>query len=238
VARRKRVEEVAEETSVRQVAVVPAVLWSASAIAAGFILYNVFLGQSQRAIDLAQSRNTDLQRTAEKAEAQLGNNTTVIVQYDPLVEEAQRLLLATGYYKGLVDGVRGQRTLEAIHAYQRQNNLQLTQKITPQLLEHMKYMRKLNDASQFTGSTGEVAQKPAGPVGPVGNVLIMRVQNALAAMGYDPGEPDGKLSPKTREAIARFEQENKLRVDGEIDRALIVELARITNDGALLKLAN
>jgi peptidoglycan hydrolase-like protein with peptidoglycan-binding domain len=232
VARRKKVEEVEIETGAMQVAAVPAVLWSASAIAAGFILYNLFLGQSEKAIELAQSRNADTQTTLEANQTQRNDLNTVVVQYDPLVEEAQRLLLASGYYKGLVDGVKGQRTQEAIQAYQRDNNLKVTETITSELIDHIKYMRKLNDASQFTGSTGQLAKKQ------VGDVRVMRVQNALAAMGYDPGTADGRLSPKTREAIALFEQANKLPVDGEIDRALIIELARTTSDSALLKLAN
>ncbi len=226
MVRRKRVEQ--EPGTAPGISPVSAVIWSAATLAFGFILYNLFLGQSQQAIELARSRDPS---KATNVEAQRNDINTIVVHYDPKVEEVQRLLLTTGHYKGLVDGVNGRQTQDAIEAYERDNKLKISTEITVELIDHIKYTRKLFDAAQFTGSTSAAQSLPHG------NPLILRVQNALAAMGYDPGEATGILNPKTRSAIARFEQENKLAADGEIDRALITELARVTGDEALLKLA-
>ena len=46
-------------------------------------------------------------------------NATIVLKYDPRVEEVQRALLATGNYRGMVDGVAGKNTRLAIAAYQK-----------------------------------------------------------------------------------------------------------------------
>ena len=51
------------------------------------------------------------------APAEVSN--TVILKYDATVEDVQRELLSTGDFKGLVDGVIGQKTKFAIQQYQR-----------------------------------------------------------------------------------------------------------------------
>jgi len=47
---------------------------------------------------------------------------------------------------------------------------------------------------------------------------IRQVQIALNAQGFDIGEPDGKLGPKTRQALIMFQRQNGLQVTGQIDR--------------------
>ncbi len=54
--------------------------------------------------------------------------TSITIKYDPLVEDVQRELLATGHYRGLVDGVAGKQTLLAIKSYQQDNQLPLRAK--------------------------------------------------------------------------------------------------------------
>lgn len=43
-----------------------------------------------------------------------------------------------------------------------------------------------------------------------------RVQSALAAQGYDPGQPDGKFGPRTRGAIQAWQQANGYEATGEL----------------------
>jgi len=43
---------------------------------------------------------------------------------------------------------------------------------------------------------------------------IIDVQNALHNAGFDIGDIDGKLGPKTKKAIQEFQKENNLTVDG------------------------
>ncbi len=49
--------------------------------------------------------------------------------------------------------------------------------------------------------------------------FIRDVQNALSNAGYDPGEYDGHLGWRTREALRNFQRDQGLPVTGTIDRA-------------------
>ena len=85
------------------------------------------------------------------------SGTTVVIKYDPLVEDVQRELLGAGIYRGMVDGVIGDRTKNAIIAYQQLNGLTLTGEVSAELVAHIKYTRKIQQAAEFTGSVEPVA---------------------------------------------------------------------------------
>ena len=53
---------------------------------------------------------------------------------------------------------------------------------------------------------------------------ITTAQQALEAMGYDPGPVDGALGDNTRRAVKAFQTEFGLVVDGTIDDALLERL--------------
>jgi len=43
---------------------------------------------------------------------------------------------------------------------------------------------------------------------------LLKIQKALIARGYDPGKADGKIGKKTRDALAKFQKDNKLATGG------------------------
>jgi peptidoglycan hydrolase-like protein with peptidoglycan-binding domain len=43
---------------------------------------------------------------------------------------------------------------------------------------------------------------------------VRSLQEALAALGYDPGTPDGVFGPATRSAVMDFQRSNRLNPDG------------------------
>ena len=45
--------------------------------------------------------------------------------------------------------------------------------------------------------------------------LVRQTQRLLAKRGYNPGPADGMMGSRTREAIRQFQQDRKMRVDGE-----------------------
>ena len=57
---------------------------------------------------------------------------------------------------------------------------------------------------------------------------LERVQIFLTEQGYDPGDVDGFMGPKTRAAIARFQLENGLNVTGKVDSNTLATFQKTT----------
>jgi localization factor PodJL len=54
--------------------------------------------------------------------------------------------------------------------------------------------------------------------------LVRQVQDLLAARGFDVGPADGRIGPRTRSAVAAFQEELGLPATGEIDAGVVVAL--------------
>ena len=205
-------------------------------VAAGFstvITWNAFTHQKPPQIASASSLNTPA----------LGE--VVVLKYDPMIQEAQREMLALGVYKGPVDGVNGQLTKQAIAAYQQLNGLMQNGLATPELVNHMKFTHKVQAAAQFTGSVAPVAvdavlsstpqvaviyEKAAAEAAAAAKtkeLSVKKVQVELAGMGYQIKKMDGHVSAETRAAILKYQMDNGLdmsgKVDGDLTAALKVE---------------
>lgn len=59
--------------------------------------------------------------------------------------------------------------------------------------------------------------------------LTIRVQQKLAALNYDPGPADGIAGKKTKNAIKKFQQDNRLPVTGEPDQKTTDKLFNPSN---------
>jgi len=151
------------------------------------------------------------------------------LRYDATVESVQRELAASGLYSGKVDGVSGQRTKIAIVAYQRANGLDETGLASPELVEHIRYTRRITEAVNMTDATPAQPQHLA-PLKPVDTVT--RVQVGLAELGYEPGAINGQLGQQTRNAILRFEHDRGIAPTGDISPTLIAELEKMSARGS------
>ncbi len=60
------------------------------------------------------------------------------------------------------------------------------------------------------------------------SALILDIQRLLIETGQNPGRPDGKLGPRTRQAIETFQRELGLAIDGEPSTALKERLEAAT----------
>jgi len=154
--------------------------------------------------------------------------STVTLRYDATVESVQRELAASGLYSGKVDGVSGQRTKIAIIAYQRANGLDETGLATPELVEHIRYTRRISEAVNMTQGI-PVRPQRLPPLKAADTVT--RVQAGLAELGYEPGAINGQLGQATRNAILRFERDRGIAPTGDISPTLIVELERMSARG-------
>ena len=164
---------------------------------------------------------------------------TIVLKYDPLIEDVQRELLATGVYKGTIDGVNGLRTKLAIQAYQQANGLPATGEASEDLVNHIRFTCKVQQAAQFTGSVGEAGASLSSSPTPVAkaapalapqavaaaqNSNVKKAQVALAGLGYGINKLDGHVNDETRAAILKYEMDNGLDMSGTVDEALLSAL--------------
>lgn len=154
--------------------------------------------------------------------------TTIQLKYDPVVEGIQRQLLASGYYKGGIDGVLGRKTRAAIMAYQQAVGMDATGEPSAELVEHIRFTREVAEASLFTGS---VDPSPDAET----RASIRRVQAGLADLAYSPGQINGEMTDETRQAIRAFQRDRNLTETGEITPALLAELAKVSGQSGTIE---
>ena len=207
-------------------------LTSATVLSA-MIIYNALVSTSGKA--LPAHATTRMEVSVPETPS-----NTVVFKYDADVENLQRELLATGHYKGLVDGVMGQRTQLAIQGYQHDNALQETGVVSAALINHIRFTRKIKAAAEFTGSVDALPEQAASPIQRLvtkqvlaakPNMLqqVQRVQMTLANLGYDLGEATGALDEQTRAAILQFQMDNGLAMEGKVDAGLLSALIKSSN---------
>lgn len=210
----------------RKVKPVSLLMITTAAVLGSMIIYNAVwgAGTAQRRelfAEVPAGATTRMEVSVPSSDA-----ATVVIKYDPLVEDVQRELLAIGDYKGMVDGVNGQRTKQAIQQYQQSNGLAVTGEVSTELVTHIMYNKKIKAAPEFTGS---IDPAPA-QIMQDESKKIMKVQSALADLGYDLGEASGKVDEATRTAILQYEMENGLAMDGAVNAELLAALAKITGN--------
>jgi peptidoglycan hydrolase-like protein with peptidoglycan-binding domain len=194
------------------------------------ILYNAFLGQVGGA---GRSRFVASQDSATGASTRVDvivsdtKQITIVLKYDPRVEEVQRGLLATGNYTGMVDGVAGKRTRVAIADYQKAAGLKVDGEVSTELIEHLRYTQQVAAASEFTASVAELEKNPSEAA------ALRQVQTGLAELGYAPGEITGDLTSATIQAIIQFEKDRGLPSDGTISSALLAEISKMSGDSVI-----
>lgn len=217
----------------------------------GMIVWNAFFGIHEQGVkrtlvsQIPKGATTHVEVSAPK------NTTSITITYDPQVEDVQRELLATGHYRGLVDGVTGKQTVLAIRGYQRDNQLRETGEVTRELLDHIRYTRKVAAASEFTGSLAPqavpqpaakvlpkpvkkpvAAAKPAAkptvtasaPPKPQGIPRVREIQKRLKKLGYDVTFISGVPDEETRAAILKFQMDFGLTMDGVVSKELYAAL--------------
>ncbi len=56
------------------------------------------------------------------------------------------------------------------------------------------------------------------------STTVRDIQSGLASLGYDPGPVDGKMGPKTSEAIRSYQRDNGLAEDGAASSQLAAHI--------------
>jgi len=152
--------------------------------------------------------------TARVAFAQFSRPADVIPESRrrAVVSSIQAQLAEIGKYDGEVDGLVGPKTRDAIAAYQRDNNVPVDGEATEELLDRIRFNRRI----------AEIAM-PA-----QADPRVRLVQSGLSELGYEPGPVDGIMGDQTRDAIRQFERHRRLPESGQISEKLIEELRKVT----------
>jgi localization factor PodJL len=87
--------------------------------------------------------------------------------------------------------------------------------------------RAFNPKASIARANGEFGRRPWDVATPA---QLSETQRLLERLGYSPGSADGKLTPKTQDAIRSFEKDNELPVTGEGSVTLLRQLRMATQN--------
>ncbi|NQT75209.1 MAG: peptidoglycan-binding protein [Candidatus Omnitrophica bacterium] len=147
---------------------------------------------------------------------------------NPIVNEVQVVLADLGYDTGNTDGRMGQKTREAIKTFQESIGLKNTGYIDMNTWRRIEDIMRANEKRDLDDSykievrsaySEEQEKKEA-------SVTTKEIQIALKNAGFDPGTADGKLGPRTQQAVKEFQRAKGLKVDGKVGPKTWAELGR------------
>jgi peptidoglycan hydrolase-like protein with peptidoglycan-binding domain len=206
--------------------ILPLAAWSLTGLMSAAIVVNALFGQPDTGRNAHAALESGTDAADMKVDSPNGGARTIQLRYDPVVETVQRELAAAGYYRGVVDGVIGRKTRQAITDYQKAVGLEPDGRPTAGLAEHIRFTRQVAEASLFTGT---IEVSPDAEI----RANIRRVQTGLAELAYSTGEITGEMTSQTRAAIKAFERDRNMPQTGEISDALLAELAKMSGQSDL-----
>lgn len=136
------------------------------------------------------------------------------------VRAIQRELKLRGYGPVPVNGTMGLATRAAIMAFEHDHGMALSAEASGGLLKRIVLgAAEPADGSRSVADRGVSARAPE---------VIRSVQQWLAALGYQPGETDGRLGAETVKAIQEFEVDKGMVPRGRVSAELVARLNEAT----------
>lgn len=141
------------------------------------------------------------------------------------VRELQRNLRTLRVYNGPVTGRFRELTRNAVVNFQRQNGINPIGVVGPQTRRAINLA--LNQQARRTNPPRRGQQNPPGRFCDYNREIIgigcrsewvRQLQQRLKTLNYFSGNPTGYFGPVTRDAVVRFQQNNRLPVTGNVDR--------------------
>jgi len=151
----------------------------------------------------------------QKEEEKLVGSIDII---NPKIEEVQVILQSEGYEPGNTDGRMGKETRDAIKAFQESIGLKSTgyiDKITLTQLEDSRRAKEILESKKDYAARAKQAQQKDVSKAEF-RPTTKEIQVALKNSGFDPGSLDGKIGPRTRQAIKDFQKSKGLVPDGAV----------------------
>ena len=77
--------------------------------------------------------------------------------------------------------------------------------------------KQKQDSQAQSGQKQQVSQRHSPEV-------VKQVQERLSQQGYDPGPVDGKMGPKTQQALKKLQEDRSLQTSGQLDQQTLATL--------------
>ena len=151
------------------------------------------------------------------------------------VANAQMKLKAAGYLQGNADGIFGPKTKQAVLKLQKNYGLkqdgvigQSTWLVLWSLSADPAEQKVVIDGNTSVGaSTKKLSRGSRGS-------QVVKLQQRLKELGYDPGPIDGKFGPSTAVAVSKFQLDAGLNPDGVVGTDTFVALQINYNDAPVV----
>ena len=161
----------------------------------------------------------------QREEEKLVGSTDII---NPKIEEVQVILKSEGYEPGNTDGRMGKETRDAIKAFQESIGLRSTGYIDKSTLTQLEDSRRtkeiLESKKDYALKSKDLRQKDSQKA--EFKPTTKDIQTALKNAGFNPGSFDGKMGPRTRQAIKDFQKSKGLVPDGAVGPKTWISLSK------------
>ena len=145
---------------------------------------------------------------------------------DAAIRDVQEKLKAIGFYSGDITGRAGEKTIQAIKAFQKKIGLDETGELTKTTLARLdEHYAALRQNQREKADIEETGNANAG----VSARTIEQVQTKLKALDFYSGDITGKVGEKTTSAIITFQTRYGLSPDGIIGKATLTKLDEVYN---------
>lgn len=113
--------------------------------------------------------------------------STLKPEPDPLVKKIQQKLLSLGYSPGSADGYIGQKTLNAIRQFQKENKMPIDPQVNQNLLASLDRAqpRIVSQRRQELSSSGSVKNEEKDDVCPVGKICVRKLKESFSSSSDD-----------------------------------------------------
>lgn len=162
--------------------------------------------------------------------------------FPPPMTDVQRALEEAGFNPGSIDGRMGRRTRSALKAFQSAKDLKARGEVDRKTWQALQEANTMRAASPPSVAEDEPIPSPATKEEMRAAILeyrlrspdrITKVQRALEQAGFDPGQIDGELGPRTDQALRAFQKAQGLEPDGIVGVKTWSALSEYLEPGSL-----
>lgn len=136
------------------------------------------------------------------------------------VSELQGFLNSQGLGAGPVDGSLGRRTFQAVQEFQRRHDIEPDGVVGAETRAAIQQIADRGGFASLINPEGRIL-RPGEAQGPA----VRALQKWLRVLGYDPGPVDAVYGTMTSRAVASFQEDTGIRVDGKVGATTRAALA-------------